>query len=422
MTHKSARDGEVIVLVSCGKKKKNVPSRADQLYISPLFKKSRLYAIQVSDKWFIMSAKHGLLRPNEIIEPYDLSLSDVPKIEKNLWADNVCHQLLESAPNIEKVILLGGADYTEPLRNKLSSSGLRVETPLVNLSLGKRLSWLSSKTKKVESLNEDLELFYSNLKKLTEAFGLIDGFRIRQISSSMIPEKGVYFFLDENESGLQSLPRVVRIGTHGVSINSKSTLKQRLLEHIGSTDGYGNHRSSIFRQYVGWSYIRKNNLQMEFREWNNSKVDKEVLKKERSIEYQVSRYIGNLKLLFLNVPGDSSSENDRSYLEKNTIALLSSVGNVLTPPSMNWLGSWSEKREVIRSGLWNVDYTFSMYDHKLNDLFSLYTNFTLGNMNYNDLLNYLMKKKISRNKGGFRQPFFQNSLSDFQYNEGDDAN
>jgi len=64
----------MIGLVACCKKKLSVPSRAEDLYISPLFRFASLYCKQQCKTWFILSAKHGLLVPDEFIEPYNLTL------------------------------------------------------------------------------------------------------------------------------------------------------------------------------------------------------------------------------------------------------------------------------------------------------------------------------------------------------------
>jgi hypothetical protein len=65
--------------------------------------------------------------------------------------------------------------------------------------------------------------------------------------------RGVYFFFEGGELRSQSGSGglVVRIGTHAVSVGSKSTLWGRLAQHRGSLSGNGNHRGSIFRLWVG---------------------------------------------------------------------------------------------------------------------------------------------------------------------------
>ena len=60
-----------IALVACGSQKTEVPGIVELLYMGDLFTKSRRYTIANSDRWFILSAKHGLVSPDEPLEPYD---------------------------------------------------------------------------------------------------------------------------------------------------------------------------------------------------------------------------------------------------------------------------------------------------------------------------------------------------------------
>jgi hypothetical protein len=50
------------------------PHEASRLYISPLFRKASRYCEAQYDAWFILSAKYGLVAPEQVIAPYDCSL------------------------------------------------------------------------------------------------------------------------------------------------------------------------------------------------------------------------------------------------------------------------------------------------------------------------------------------------------------
>lgn len=66
----------MIVFLSCVKTKQDHRCRADEMYISPLFKLSLRYAQSLNPrKIFILSAKYGLLELNDIIDPYELTLN-----------------------------------------------------------------------------------------------------------------------------------------------------------------------------------------------------------------------------------------------------------------------------------------------------------------------------------------------------------
>ena len=78
----------------------------------------------------------------------------------------------------------------------------------------------------------DLLRFYSLMDRL--ALSLKGSRCLRDCEGRMDwPRRGVYFFFEpgENRSDSGSGLRIVRVGTHGVSSGSKSTLWQRLSQH-----------------------------------------------------------------------------------------------------------------------------------------------------------------------------------------------
>lgn len=68
-----------VVLISCVKTKLEVPAAAKDLYVSPLFLKERRYAESSGRPWFILSAEHGLVGPEEWLAPYERYLPDTPQ-------------------------------------------------------------------------------------------------------------------------------------------------------------------------------------------------------------------------------------------------------------------------------------------------------------------------------------------------------
>jgi hypothetical protein len=83
---------KTVCVVSCTAHKREQPMRAENLYCSDLFYKSRRYAQANHDSWLILSAKYGLLHPSEIIQPYDLNLAALARKERLLLADQVSKQ------------------------------------------------------------------------------------------------------------------------------------------------------------------------------------------------------------------------------------------------------------------------------------------------------------------------------------------
>jgi hypothetical protein len=80
-------------LVGCVKTKVAHPAKARDLYSSALFRGRRRFVESSCDRWFVLSARHGLVSPDEIIEPYDETLNDKSTAAKRRWADHVLRQL-----------------------------------------------------------------------------------------------------------------------------------------------------------------------------------------------------------------------------------------------------------------------------------------------------------------------------------------
>ena len=134
-----------VVLISCVSKKLHRKSKAQYLYVSPLFRKNLQYAKSLnSDKIFILSAKYGLLKLNEEIKPYDKTLNKMRSKEIKKWANSVLNQLKKSTDiENDKFIFLVGNNYRKFLLPYLK----HYKIPMQGLSIGKQLQWLSKRIK-----------------------------------------------------------------------------------------------------------------------------------------------------------------------------------------------------------------------------------------------------------------------------------
>jgi hypothetical protein len=134
-----------IALVSCVKQKREVACRARDLYVSSLFRKSVAYAASKADRWFILSAKYGLVDPDEVIEPHEQTLNSASAAERREWAASVHRQmahrgLLDSEPIF---LWLAGRKYQEHLARLLRD--FRQQDPLAGLRMGERMQWLNTR-------------------------------------------------------------------------------------------------------------------------------------------------------------------------------------------------------------------------------------------------------------------------------------
>lgn len=131
-----------IALVSCVKTKRAHPAPARDLYISPLFRGLRAYAEQHADRWFILSAEHGVIAPAEMIAPYEKTLITMRTAERTAWAVRVRSQLIPILPPGADVILLAGMLYRQGIERFLIERGHHVWVPLRGLSIGRQLAVL----------------------------------------------------------------------------------------------------------------------------------------------------------------------------------------------------------------------------------------------------------------------------------------
>ena len=132
-----------IVFISCVSKKLDKKAKAEDLYISPLFKMNLIYAKSLSpSKIFILSAKYGLLNLEDIISPYDLTLNTMKITEVKSWAEKVRKQM-DGKINFQKdeVIFLAGEKYRKYLIPYLKN----ISIPMKGLGIGKQLQFLKNK-------------------------------------------------------------------------------------------------------------------------------------------------------------------------------------------------------------------------------------------------------------------------------------
>jgi hypothetical protein len=134
---------KTIALVSCVSKKGTSAAPARSLYLSSWFRKASDVAILISDQWFILSAKYGLVEPNKLIEPYNLTLNQMSVTERQAWARNVLSILLRLLEAGDQVIFLAGKRYREFLIDPLLEYGCNVEIPMEGMRIGEQLQWLN---------------------------------------------------------------------------------------------------------------------------------------------------------------------------------------------------------------------------------------------------------------------------------------
>lgn len=130
-------------LVGCVKGKQSKPAPAKELYISDLFLKRRAYVERCYDSWVILSAKHHVISPDELLEPYDETLKAKSAAERRSWSRQVFEQLQQRYLDQNEYVFYfhAGKEYRQYLIPLLKRHSYYWQNPLEGLSIGKQLSW-----------------------------------------------------------------------------------------------------------------------------------------------------------------------------------------------------------------------------------------------------------------------------------------
>jgi hypothetical protein len=131
-------------LVSCTKRKQVFPCKASEMYLpSNLFSKAYDYCKKNYNQVAILSAKYGLLSSDDPIKPYDLTLKNMRDVEVRAWSEKVFNQMQKriDVEKISSVFFHAGDKYRKYLTPLLKDLGIKCETPLLALSIGKQLRW-----------------------------------------------------------------------------------------------------------------------------------------------------------------------------------------------------------------------------------------------------------------------------------------
>jgi hypothetical protein len=110
---------ETLVLTSCCKKKLNHPAPAGELYCGNMFRTVKDFAERKGYDLIIVSAKHGLVSPSQVLNPYEKVLrnrSDIGAIQPAVVAS-----LKRMLPAYDKVIVICGKKYREAISPVIDS-------------------------------------------------------------------------------------------------------------------------------------------------------------------------------------------------------------------------------------------------------------------------------------------------------------
>jgi len=138
-----ATPGDRLLLVTCVKKKLDRPAAARDLYVSSLFRKARAYAESQPGPWYILSAQHGLVGPDEWLAPYERYLPDTTHAFREAWGRWVVArlELLEGPLTGRRIEIHASEAYLDPLVGPLGERRVEIDRPLRGLPLGHWHRW-----------------------------------------------------------------------------------------------------------------------------------------------------------------------------------------------------------------------------------------------------------------------------------------
>lgn len=125
-----ASASRTVVLVGCVKSKQSQPTLAKDLYTSSLFQARRRFAERFGDRWFILSALHGLVDPEQSLAPYEQVLTAGAS---RRWTEQVFTALRPQLQATDRVVLAAGGHYRKYLVPKLEQAGHEVEAVLTDV-------------------------------------------------------------------------------------------------------------------------------------------------------------------------------------------------------------------------------------------------------------------------------------------------
>lgn len=104
--------------------------------------------------WFILSAKLGLLAPEQVIAPYDYTLKRATAAQRRAWSGAVLEGLDAAVGSIsgQVVEIHAGLEYRAfGLEQGLKARGAQVVVPTEGLSIGRQLAFYKREREKALS-------------------------------------------------------------------------------------------------------------------------------------------------------------------------------------------------------------------------------------------------------------------------------
>jgi hypothetical protein len=142
---------ERVLLLGCVKTKRQGTHPAKDLYTSPLFSKRRGYAEASGLPWFILSAEHGLVDPDQPIEQYDRTLNGMKAADREVWGGRVVQALRDRLGDFRGTTfeVHAGARYVDAIQQGIIAAHGHVSVALAHDGIGRQLAWYEAQSRAV---------------------------------------------------------------------------------------------------------------------------------------------------------------------------------------------------------------------------------------------------------------------------------
>lgn len=120
-----------VILVGAGPKMRNLRTEAENIYDDDSFLRRRKYARASGRPWFILSALYGLVKPDQILDPYRREFGAMPPRQRSVWASRVLDGLARRIGPLQGrvVEIQAEPDLAEFLAGYLTLRGAVVAPP-----------------------------------------------------------------------------------------------------------------------------------------------------------------------------------------------------------------------------------------------------------------------------------------------------
>lgn len=150
-------------IITCGCKKKDNAAAAKDFYTGTAFTVYRDYMIENFDHWVILSAKYGLVLPDQIVSPYNTYIKDLDAEEKYKLADTFCRDLKQKFPDVSTFKFYVSDEYKKVLLPHFDRYNINAEFPLDGLPYGKKLHFMRTGNDKTFDLNDLVQYLQTKL-------------------------------------------------------------------------------------------------------------------------------------------------------------------------------------------------------------------------------------------------------------------